>query len=73
MSNKEKLARLTESLDEKQLAPIVSMIEAYLSALDEALDDAYCQKLLDESKNDPESHEFTPFDDFVRELRGNAK
>ena len=39
----------------------------------EALDDAYCQKLLDESKNNLESREFTPFDDFVRELRGNAK
>lgn len=39
----------------------------------EALDDAYCQKPLDESKNNPESREFTPFDDFVRELRGNAK
>lgn len=43
---------------------------------EEVLDDAYCAKLLEKSRNDPERQEFSSFDDFVCEYekpRMNAR
>lgn len=73
MSNQEKLINMANTLDESTLGSIVSLAENYLHHLEEVLDDAYCAKLLEESRNDPESREFSSFDDFVRELRGASK
>jgi len=64
---------MANTLDESTLGSIVSLAENYLYHLEEVLDDADCTKLLEESRNDPESHEFSSFDDFVRELRGTTE
>ena len=68
MSNREKLANLTKDLTEAQLASVVAIVEAHLAALEEAVDDAFCMKLLKEAR-ESEDNECTPFDDFVAELR----
>lgn len=57
MSNKEKLLQMTQQFDESQLAPIVAFAEIYFRELDEALDDAFCEKLLKEALEDPDNEE----------------
>lgn len=72
MSNKEKLLQMVQELDDSQLAPIIAMAEIYLKGLEEALDDAFCKKLLMEAKADPDK-ETIPLDDFVKELGFDVK
>lgn len=68
MSNREKLANLTKDLTEAQLASVVAIVEAHLTALDEALDDAFCLQLLKEAHADPDD-EPMDFDEFVAQVR----
>ena len=54
MSNKEKMYQLADTLDEANLAPIVNFATAYLKILDDALDDAFCEKLWEDAQRDPD-------------------
>lgn len=68
VSNQEKLAYLTKDLSEAQLASVVAIVEAHLAALDEAMDDAFCMRLLKEAHNNPDCAEFVSEEEALREL-----
>ena len=68
MNNREKLAYLTKDLSESQLAFVVAIVEAHLAALEEAVDDAFCMRLLEEACNDPENAESVPEEVVLQEL-----
>ena len=68
VSNQEKLAYLTKDLTDAQLAPVVAMVEGYLAALEEAVDDAFCMRLLEEARNNPECAEFVSEEEVLQEL-----
>ena len=67
MSANEKLHMYADKLTNEQAHAAVAMIETYLQALDEALDDAFCAKLLDEAKNDSRE-EFDDFEEFAAKI-----
>ena len=68
MSNKEKIIHLAETLDEANLAPIVNFADRYLKMLDDMLDDAYCESLLQDYKNDPDKGNTVTFEEAMKEL-----
>lgn len=67
MSDKEKCYELIDRLPEAQASNMLSVISAFVNALDDVIDDAYCQKLLDEAHNDPDQATDS-FNDFVKGL-----
>ncbi len=67
MSGNEKLRMYADRLSDEQANVAVSMIEAYLKALEEAVDDAFCLKLIDEARNDPRET-YEDFDDFAKRV-----
>ena len=68
MSNKEKLHQLAETLSDANLAPIVNFATVYLKMLDDALDDAFCEALLQDYKNDPNKGDLVSMEDAMKEL-----
>lgn len=68
MSANEKLRMYADQLTDEQASVAVTMIEGYLHALEEAVDDAFCLKLLEEAGNDPEE-DFEDFDAFAQRVK----
>lgn len=68
MSSNEKLRMYADKLSDEQANVAVAMIEGYLRALEEAVDDAFCLKLLDEARNDPRD-EYEDFDAFAERVK----
>ena len=71
-NNKAQLLHLAETLDESNLAPIVTFANAYLKMLDDALDDAFCEKLWEDYENDPDKSTVS-FEECMKELGLNEK
>ena len=55
MSNKEMAISIIDSLPESQLGYVVSMLESFRNAIDEAADDAFCEQLYNDYLNDPDT------------------
>ena len=68
LSNKEKCMMLIDSFDEGQLLNIAAMLQAARDAVDEALDDSFCNRLYEEYLNDPEKNESASIQDLATEL-----
>lgn len=68
MSSNEKLRMYADKLSDEQANVAVAMIEGYLRALEEAIGDAFCLKLLDEARNDPRE-EYEDFDAFAERVK----
>ena len=70
LSNKEKCMMLIDSFDEGQLLNIAAMLQAARDAIDEALDDSFCNRLYEEYLNDPapEKNESVRIQDLAAEL-----
>lgn len=68
MPANEKLHMYADQLSDELADAAVKMIEGYLHAIDEALDDAYCLKLFEQARNDTEN-EFEDFDVFAKRIR----
>lgn len=54
MSNREKCLMLIDTFDEGELLNIAVMLQAARNAVDEALDDAFCNRLYEEYLKDPD-------------------
>jgi len=59
---------LIDSFDEGQLLNIAAMLQAARDAVDEALDDSFCNRLYEEYLNDPEKNESASIQDLATEL-----
>ena len=69
MSAKEKIINLINDFSEEQLEELLTMLQSLSHIVDDAEDDAYCQKLYDEYKNNPsDSSENVSLEDFANEL-----
>lgn len=69
MSAKEKIINLINDFSEEQLEELLTMLQSLRRIVDDAEDDAYCQKLYDEYKNNPsDSSENVSLEDFANEL-----
>ena len=64
MSNKEMCINLINRLPENELKPVVAILEM----IDDLLDDAFCQRLMDEYDNSDERGEGMDIDSFAAEL-----
>lgn len=64
MSNKEMCINLINRLPENELKPVVAILEM----IDDLLDDAFCQRLMDEYDNSDERGEGVDIDSFAAEL-----
>lgn len=64
MSNKEKCINLINRLPENELKPVVAILEM----IDDLLDDAFYQRLMDEYDNSDERGEGMDIDSFAAEL-----
>lgn len=64
MSNKEMCINLINRLPKNELKPVVAILEM----IDDLLDDAFCQRLMDEYDNSDERGEGMDIDSFAAEL-----
>lgn len=64
MSNKEMCINLINRLPENELKPVVAILEM----IDDLLDDAFCQRLMDEYDNSDERGGGMDIDSFAAEL-----
>ena len=64
MSNQEKCINLINRLPENELKPVVAILEM----IDDLLDDAFYQRLMDEYDNSDERGEGMDIDSFAAEL-----
>ena len=55
MSTKEKINSIIDSFSEMQLKNVLSMLENLKALIDDAEDEAYCNKLYDDYKADPDT------------------
>jgi len=70
MSNRERCISILDSLAEEQLASVAVMLQSIRKLLDEAADDAYCQKLYLDYLNDtdPEVDNDISLHEYANEL-----
>lgn len=69
MSTKEMIYHLIDGFSEAQLKGILTMLEGLQSVVDEAEDDAYCNRLYDNYKaTADDNEELTELSDFAKEL-----
>ncbi len=54
MSNREKCIGLLDGLTEEQLLRIIAVIQDAIDEMEEAEDDAFCERLYQEYLNDPD-------------------
>ena len=64
MSNKEMCINLINRLPENELKPVVAILEM----IDDLLDDAFCQRLMDEYDDSDERGDGMDIDSFAAEL-----
>ena len=55
MSNREKCNEILDSFSEMQLVNIVALLQAAQNAINDAPDDAFCNALYKEYRDDPEN------------------
>ena len=71
MSTKEKIYHMIDGFSEEQLVQVFAMLNSVKKMLDEeAEDDTFCQRLLENYRNDPDprKHDSIPLDEFAKEL-----
>ena len=71
MSNKEKCYSIINSFTEEQLGNIATMLNTIKTLADEAADDAYCLRLLNDYQADPDKGEPMGIDEFASNLGVN--
>ena len=69
MSNKEAVINIIENIPESQMGYILNMLQNFQMALEDAADDALCQRLYEDYLNDddPEKNEGVEIEKFVSE------
>ena len=65
MSNREKVLALLDSLPDYKIGYVLAYVQGI--AADEDADEAFCQQLLQQYKNDPEKNEAFTLEDCKRE------
>lgn len=68
MSNREKCNEILDSFSEMQLVNIVALHQAAQNAINDASDDAFCNALYEEYRDDPEKGQAVSLEDAAREL-----
>lgn len=68
MSNREKCIAILDSFSEGQLVNIAAMLQAARDAINEAADDAFCNALYEEYKEDPDKGQAISLEDAARAL-----
>ena len=70
MSDRNKAIDIINSLPDSQVAYVLSMLQIFHSAMDEASDDAFCEKLYADYLNDDDSEKDTGMliEDFAQQL-----
>ena len=66
MSNRERLVELAADVPEPMAAFAFYLLKHYLDAADEALDDEFCKRLVEEALADPERNDLVEFDEACR-------
>lgn len=70
MSNRESCIKLIDSFTDNQLGALLNVIAAFKTALDTAVDDAFCEKLLKDYEESSDSDKETMSSDEVAKLLG---
>ena len=70
MSNKELAINIIENIPESQMGYILNMLQNFQMALEDAADDAFCQRLYEDYLNDddPEKNEGIEIEKFAEDL-----
>lgn len=71
MSTKEMIYNMIDGFSEEQLVQVCALLSSVKKMLDEeAEDDAFCQKMLDDYRNDADlhKHDSVTLDEFAKEL-----
>lgn len=69
MSTKERINTILDGFSEEMLLNALTMLESLQKAVDEAADEAYCQRLYDDYRQNPEPiDEMMDIEDFAKEL-----
>ncbi len=68
MSNREKCIAILDSFSEGQLVNIAAMLQAAKDAISEATDDAFCNALYEEYKDDPDKGQAVSLEDAAKAL-----
>lgn len=68
MSTKEMIYELINGFSDEQLKNVLSMLESLKNIVDEAEDEAYCNKLYDDYKADEATSDTVNIEDFAKEL-----
>ncbi len=70
MSNKEAVINIIENIPESQMGYILNMLQNFQMALEDAADDAFCQRLYEDYLNDddPEKNEGVEIEKFAEDL-----
>jgi len=63
MSNKERLVGLAADVPESMAAFAFYLLKHYLDAAEEALDDDFCRRLVEESLTDPDKDDLVDFEE----------
>lgn len=68
MSNRERCIAILDSFTDVQLANIATLLQAAKDAITEAADDAFCNALYEEYKNDPDKGQAVSLEDAAKAL-----
>lgn len=68
MSNRERCIAILDSFTDVQLANIATLLQAAKDAITEAADDAFCNALYEEYKNDPDKGQAVSLEDAAQAL-----
>ena len=70
MSDREKAINIIDSMPDSQMGYILGMLQTFKSAVDEATDDAYCERLYENylADNDITKNDAVSIEDFAKEL-----
>lgn len=71
MSTKEMIYNMIDGFSEEQLVQVCALLASVKKMLnEEAEDDAFCQKMLDDYRSDadPQKHDSVTLDEFAKEL-----
>ena len=70
MSDREKAINIIDSMPDSQMGYILGMLQTFKSALDEAADDVYCERLYEDylADNDSTKNDAVSIEDFAKGL-----
>ena len=66
MSYQEQLVQTAQNVSEENARILLFLVKQYLLALEEAEDEAFCQKLFEEALADPDKDDFVDFEEVCR-------